>query len=80
MCEICFQYNLPLTADQLSLLVRWCSSESGRDQAMEGRVRYQDLVELINWQHEIPTELETRMQQENPAGKMSTPPLMYIST
>jgi hypothetical protein len=69
VCETCFQYNLPLTADQLSLLVRWCRSEEGEGATLEGGVRYRDLLEMINWQHEIPTELETRVQQGNtPAG------------
>ena len=68
VCETCFQYNLPLTTNQLSLLVRWCGSEGGGGE----RVRYRDLVELINWQHEIPADLESTVQQRSLVpGEMS---------
>ena len=62
VCETCFQYNLPLTAEQLSLLVSWCTSEQG--------VVYRELVELMDWQHELQTELETRIRERNAGGKI----------
>ena len=63
--EMCFQYNLPLTAEQLSLLVAWCSSCTAESE----EVRYKDLVELINWQQDIPADLETRIRERNIAGE-----------
>ena len=33
-----------------------------------GRVRYQDLLELVNWQKELSTELEEKMKPKNCAG------------
>ena len=70
VCETCFQYNLPLTLDQLSLLVWWCGSgEKGAGEERE--VRYRDLVELINWQHEVPTELETRVKERHTPGEVT---------
>ena len=53
-----------MTADQLSLLVRWCSG--GSDEG-EG-VRYRELLELINWQQQLPTDLEKKLQQRSSAG------------
>ena len=36
VCETCFQYNLPVTSAQLSLLVRWCSEgEEGGEEKRE---------------------------------------------
>lgn len=73
VCETCFQYNLPLTADQLSLLVRWCSEgerrgEEGKGGEREEGVRYRDLLELVNWQQELSTELDERMKHKNTEG------------
>lgn len=86
VCETCFQYNLPLTSDQLSLLVRWCSEgeEGGGEEGEEkkgeeeegvgkegGGVRYEELVELVNWQQELSAELEERVKQRNSTGEWS---------
>lgn len=85
VCETCFQYNLPLTADQLSLLVAWCSEgestgiEGGVGERTEGRVRYQDLLELVNWQRELSTELEEKMKQKNCAGVQPTRSFMLCT-
>ena len=77
VCETCFQYNLPLTADQLTLLVAWCSEGESRSTeggggdetgGKGGRVRYQDLLELVNWQKELSAELEKKMKPKTCAG------------
>ena len=70
VCETCFQYNLPLTADQLRLLVKWCSErKEGEGEGEEGErgwgVRYRDLLELVNWQQEPSTELVEKMKRNN---------------
>ena len=82
VCETCFQFNLPLLRDQLALLVQWCSGGEGRDgggekEGEEGKeerregdkVRYYDLMELLDWQRTLSGDVERRVLSTTNTGR-----------